>query len=86
VQDGLKALQSGSIDAFVYDKPLLSWIVAQEFSSTTEVLDDVFDPQSYGVAMPTGSRYRKALDVAILEAIRGESWKQTLFRYLGEKR
>ena len=50
------------------------------------MLDVVFDPQSYGMAMPTGSRYRKAVDVAILEAIRDEWWKQTLFRYLGEKR
>jgi polar amino acid transport system substrate-binding protein len=85
VQDGLNALEAGSIDAFVYDKPLLGWIATQQFSGTVEVLDVVFDPQSYGIAMPTGSPYRKALDVAILETIRDQQWKQTLFRYLGEK-
>jgi polar amino acid transport system substrate-binding protein len=85
-QDGLKALESGLIDAFVYDKPLLSWIAAQRFSATVEILDVVFDPQSYGMAMPTGSRYRDALDVAVLETMDEEWWKQTLFRYLGEKR
>ncbi|WP_244598656.1 transporter substrate-binding domain-containing protein [Rhizobium tubonense] len=86
VQDGLKALEAGRIDAFVYDKPLLSWTVEQQFSGSVQVLDAVFEPQSYGMAMPTGSRYRKAIDVAILEAIHDEKWKQTLFRYLGEKR
>jgi len=50
------------------------------------VLDVVFDPQSYGIAMPNGSLYREAVDVATLEAIRDERWKETLFRYLGEKR
>jgi len=85
VLDGLKALEIGQIDAFVYDKPLLSWSVNRQFASTIQVLDVVFDPQSYGMAMPTGSRYRKAVDVALLETIRDAWWKQTVFRYLGDK-
>lgn len=84
-EDGLRALEAGSIDAFVYDKPLLAWIVARQFSTNVEVLDVVFDRQSYGIAMPTGRPYREAIDVVMLEIIRDEWWKQTLFRYLGEK-
>ncbi|MEZ2127153.1 transporter substrate-binding domain-containing protein [Sinorhizobium sp. CB9] len=86
LQDGLRAVENGSIDAFVYDKPLLAWITAQQFSSTIKILDGVFDPQSYGVAMPRGSPYRKAIDIALLETIHDRSWDQALFRYLGEKR
>jgi ABC-type amino acid transport substrate-binding protein len=85
LQEGFKALVAGSIDAFVYDKPLLSWMAEQQFSSSVQVLDTVFDPQNYGIAMPAGSDYRKAIDVAILEAVHDENWKQILFRYLGEK-
>jgi ABC-type amino acid transport substrate-binding protein len=85
-EDGLKALKAGSIDAFVYDKPLLAWIATGQFSSDLEVLDVVFDPQGYGIAMPPGSRYRRAVDVAMLEVIRDEWWKQTLYKYLKEKR
>ncbi|MDE1991097.1 MAG: transporter substrate-binding domain-containing protein [Rhizobiaceae bacterium] len=85
VADGLRALEKGSIDAFVYDKPLLAWTVQQQFQNTIQVLDVDFDPQSYGMAMPTGSPYRKAVDVAILEEIHEQGWKQTLFRYIGEK-
>lgn len=85
MQDGFKALVAGSIDAFVYDKPLLSWMAEQQFSSSVQVLDAVFDPQNYGMAMPAGSAYRKAIDVAILEAVHDDNWKQILFRYLGEK-
>ncbi|WP_165911913.1 MULTISPECIES: transporter substrate-binding domain-containing protein [unclassified Rhizobium] len=86
VQDGFRALASGSIDAFVYDKPLLAWTAAQEFAGSVKVLDTVFEPQNHGMAMPAGSRYRKAIDVAILEAIHDDAWKETLFRYLGEKK
>lgn len=85
LQMGFKALTSGAIDAFVYDKPLLAWTVEQQSSANVQVLDITFEPQSYGMAMPSGSRYRKAIDVAILEAVHDEKWKQTLFRYMGEK-
>jgi len=86
VADGLKALETGSIDAFVYDKPLLAWTVEQHFSSSVQVLDVDFEPQSYGLAMPLGRPYRKAIDVAVLQAIHDPRWKRTIFQYLGEKR
>jgi ABC-type amino acid transport substrate-binding protein len=85
-KDGLAALQAGSIDAFVYDKPLLSWIATGQLQGEVEILDNVFDPQGYGIAMPIGSRYRRAVDLAMLEIMDEEWWKQTLFRYLREKR
>ncbi len=86
VADGLKALETGAIDAFVYDKPLLAWTVEQHFSSSVQVLDVDFEPQSYGLAMPLGRPYRKAIDVAVLQAIHDPRWKRTIFQYLGEKR
>lgn len=84
-QDGLKAMAEKRIDAFVYDKPLLAWIVLQNFSSSAEMLDLVFEPQNYGIALPLGTPLRRDLDVALLDATRSDWWKQTLFRYLGEK-
>jgi ABC-type amino acid transport substrate-binding protein len=83
-EEGLTALQSGTIDAFVYDKPLLAWTVLQRFSSTVEVLEMDFDPQYYAAAFQPGSTLRKPFDIALLEEIKSAWWKQTLFRYLGE--
>ncbi|HVY57841.1 MAG TPA: transporter substrate-binding domain-containing protein [Xanthobacteraceae bacterium] len=84
-QDGLKALQAGRIDAFVYDKPLLTWLVLQDFSDTLRVLDTTFDTQNYAIALPKGSPLRQRLDAALLEEIESDSWQQTLFQYLGRK-
>ncbi|HWE75257.1 MAG TPA: transporter substrate-binding domain-containing protein [Stellaceae bacterium] len=84
-QDGLKALRSRTIDAFVYDKPLLAWLIRQSFSSSIELLDKTFDVQDYAFALPGGSPLRKSVNVAVLDARRSEWWDQTTFRYLGSK-
>lgn len=83
-QDGLKALQAGTIDAFVYDKPLLTWLVRRDFSSTLRVLDITFDSQNYAIALPKGSALRQLLDAPLLEAIESDWWQQRLFEYLGK--
>ena len=60
--------------------------LAPQSSGNVQVLDTAFEPQNYDMAMPAGSRCRKAIDVAILEAIHDDAWKETLFRCLGEKK
>jgi polar amino acid transport system substrate-binding protein len=84
-QDGLAALQAGAIDAFVYDKPLLTWIVLHDFSTTLRMLDIVFDTQNYAIALPKGSPLRAALNAPLLEETESDWWQQTLFQYLGKK-
>jgi len=79
---GLRALQAGSIDAFVYDRPLLTWTVQQSFSGL-QVLGVTFDQQNYAIALPPNSELRVPLDIALLETVNSDWWKQTLYRYLG---
>jgi ABC-type amino acid transport substrate-binding protein len=79
----LNAVKAGSIDAFVYDRPLLSWIVRGSFP-TLQVLRVRFDPQNYAIALPLNSELRIPLDVALLEAVSSEWWQQVLYRYLGQ--
>jgi ABC-type amino acid transport substrate-binding protein len=82
---GLRALQVGSIDAFVYDKPLLSWLILQDYSSKLRVLDIIFGTQHYAIAVPKNSKLRQILDVPLLEATESDWWEQTLTKYLGKK-
>ena len=51
----LDAVQRGEIDALVYDRPLLSWIVQGSFP-TLRVLNVTFDPQNYAIAVPAKQR------------------------------
>jgi ABC-type amino acid transport substrate-binding protein len=79
----LNAVKAGSVDALVYDRPLLSWMVRGRFS-TLQVLRVTFDPQNYAIAVPLNSELRVPLDVALLEAVTSEWWQQVLYRYLGQ--
>jgi ABC-type amino acid transport substrate-binding protein len=79
----LNAVRSGRIDTFVYDRPLLSWIVRESFPRL-QVLKVTFDPQNYAIALPLNSTLRLPLDVALLEALSSEWWQQVMYRYLGE--
>jgi polar amino acid transport system substrate-binding protein len=84
-QAGLMALQAHRIDAFVYDKPLLTWLILQQCSSTLRVLDLTFDNQNYAIALPKGSALARMLDTPLLEQTESDWWEETLYQYLGRK-
>ena len=84
-EEGLRALQAGQIEAFVYDRPLLNWIVMQEFPETLRVLDFTVDSLNYAIAMPKGGSLLNRLNIAVLEETESDWWQQTLFQYLRKK-
>jgi polar amino acid transport system substrate-binding protein len=85
-QQGLKALRDGTIDAFVYDRPLLGWLIRQSGVSSIELTDLTMEPQNYAIALRNDSPLRKPLNVALLGATASDWWKDNLFRFLGAKR
>jgi polar amino acid transport system substrate-binding protein len=85
VQAGLEALRAGQIDAFVYDRPLLNWLIAQNYATSLQLLDSSFVKQNYAIALPDNSPLRKPLNVRLIETVESDWWKQQVFQYLGEK-
>jgi polar amino acid transport system substrate-binding protein len=83
--DGLNALHARSLDAFVYDKPLLAWIIHTQFPSSIELAETTFETQEYAFALPSGSPLEKPLNVAMLEAIESNWWRPMVFRYIGSQ-
>ena len=84
-QEGLRAVRDDAIDAFVYDKPLLAWLIRQGFGSSLEMLDIDLDVQNYAFAIPDGSPLRRSIDRAVADATASEWWKEVTFRYLGAR-
>ena len=80
---GLDALQKGQLDAFVYDKPLLDYAVKQGHSDRIMVLPVIFDRQNYAIAVPTRSDLRTEIDLAMVDDLRTEWWREVMTRYLG---
>ena len=81
VEAGLSALQKRRIDALVYDRPLLLWQVSEHHSESLQVLDATFDPQVYAIALPQGSELRLPIDLGLLDVVRSDWWRETVFAY-----
>ena len=82
-EEALLALHTSKIDALVYDRPLLLYLVNERFRGSLRVLDATFDPQTYAIALPLGSELRTPINLALLDAIRSDWWRETLSEYLG---
>ena len=82
--EGLLALGDDSIEAFVYDEPILRYLVNKSFKGTLRVLNATFERQYYGIALPQGSPLRESINRVLLEKIRVTEWQNTLYKYLGQ--
>jgi ABC-type amino acid transport substrate-binding protein len=83
VNAGMEALKAGRLDAFVYDRPILEYSVRKNFRDEVQVLDKLFARENYAIAVALNSPLRLQLDVAMLEEMRGDWWREVLSRYLG---
>ncbi len=83
ISTALAALVAGSVDAVVYDAPIVRYRVRQEFGDALTVLPRTFDLQNYGLALPSGSPLREPLNQAILEVIETPDWTAMISTYLG---
>jgi polar amino acid transport system substrate-binding protein len=83
IEDVLRALAADELDAVVYDKPRLAWLVRQEHPNELQVLDLSLDPQSYAIALPFGSPLRQKLNIALVDRTHAPWWRDLVGRYLG---
>jgi len=83
IEDGLRALAASQLDAVVYDKPILAWLVRRDNLSELQILDLSLDPQSYAFALPFGSPLRRNVNIALADMMRSSWWRELIGRYLG---
>jgi ABC-type amino acid transport substrate-binding protein len=81
--EGLGAIKEDSIEALVYDAPILRYLIHQEFKRDLEVLPHTFYREDYGIALPKNSSLRKPINRVLLEKIHGHEWQNKLHQYLG---
>jgi ABC-type amino acid transport substrate-binding protein len=60
------ALTDGSVQAIVYDAPVLQYFVASKNSVDFKLAGKVFRREDYGIAFPAGSPLREEINVALL--------------------
>jgi len=81
--EGLHAMAEGKIQALVYDKPILRYLVQKEYPGKLEVLPYSFYEQDYGIALREGSPLREPVNHVLLNILNSPAWQDTLSLYLG---
>ena len=85
VADGLESVANGNLEAFVYDSPIMKYLIKKgSFASKVKVLPVTLEQVYYGFALPTGSPLREKLNRAIIQKISDPKWKDVLYKYFGE--
>ena len=66
VDGALQALQNKSVEAVVYDAPILKYFAATRGQGQVSLVGSVFRHESYGFVLPNGSPWRKKVNFALL--------------------
>ncbi|RXK88186.1 transporter substrate-binding domain-containing protein [Chlorobaculum sp. 24CR] len=82
ITDALHALENGKIEAVVFDEPIMRYLVTSGEIHGVTIIERVFRPEYYAVALPQGSRQREALNQDLLDLMASDKWKEIRFRYL----
>lgn len=83
IQAGLDAVASGQIDAFVYDRPLLRYVIKQQYSRKLRLVPGNFGRQDYAFGLPQGSKLREGINESLLRRIDGQPWNALVKQTLG---
>jgi len=81
-QDGLAAVESRKIDAFVQDEKILQYLIKTEFPGRLQVVGGTFDEYFVSIALQRNGNLRKAINQALLKFMKTESWEELLNRYI----
>ena len=82
VESGLLAVKNGSVDAMVYDAPLLQYYINNKFRKSLTLTGAQFETQNYSIIVPQDSKRLEKINQALLEIINSPAWEDILHRYL----
>lgn len=84
IEDAYDLLDAGAVDVIVYDSPVLLYYANTEGRGRFQVVGAVFARQDYGIALPTASRNRERIDLALLALIEDGQYDAIFRRWFGD--
>ncbi len=66
IDEAYTALNNNDVDAVVFDAPILLYYAAHDGKGKAQVVGNIFRKESYAIALPNGSPYRKLINNALL--------------------
>jgi polar amino acid transport system substrate-binding protein len=77
-----KALLRGEIEAVVYNRAILDYMIKDYGWKELAVLPHTLLVEDYAIVLPTGSELREPMNRALLQALYSHAWKTALQRYV----
>ena len=83
IEIAYQLLETGEIDAIVYDAPVLQHYASRDGKGKVKVVGLFFEEQSYGFALPIDSPFRERINVALLKLIERGVYKEIHDKWFG---
>lgn len=84
VIQAMKALRRGDVQALIYEKAILGYMIKEYGWNELRVLPHTLAVREYAIALPNDSPIKKSINLALLKVVHGPAWKDIIQRYLGE--
>ncbi len=79
----LAAFEDDALDAVVFDGPILAYYVLTDGASTARLLEARYRPENYGIALPSGSVMREAINQSLLRLREDGTYDEIHSRWFG---
>ena len=83
VEKAFTAFEARTLDAIFFDGPILSYYVTTRGAGKARMVQRVFKPENYGMALPTGSPLREPINQALLRIREDGRYDQLRKRWFG---
>lgn len=84
INDAYRQLDSGGVDAIVFDAPVLQHHIKLTRSTTETLVGGIFARENYGIALPTGSPLRKKINETLLDITADGTYDELYAKYFGD--
>lgn len=82
IPEGMEALTSGKIDAFVLNEQILNYLAKKDFPGRIHVLPGTYDEYFVSIALQQNSTLRKPINKALLSLMKTQQWTELGNRYI----
>ena len=83
IEEVLRVLRQGSVDAVVYDAPVLLYYASHQGKGKVQVVGNIFRKESYGILFPSNSPHRKPVNEALLKIRENGTYDRLYQKWFG---
>ena len=85
INEAFLALNNSDLDAVVFDAPILLYYAAHDGKGKVQVVGSIFRKESYAIALPNGSPYRKPINNALLSLQEKGTYQEIYDKWFANK-